>query len=124
MSRDPLGPGPPPLQELLDALDDPDCRAILRQLEEPMTASELSEACGIPSSTTYRKVERLLEASLIEERTEIRADGHHTARYAPVFEAVRIGLDEDRSFEVEIERPTRTPDERLSELWAEVRKEA
>ncbi len=88
-----------------------------------MTASEVSETCGLPSSTTYRKLERLEEASLIEERTEIRADGHHTARYAPVFEAVCIGLDDDCNFEVEVERPTRTPDERLSELWAEIRKE-
>jgi hypothetical protein len=33
----------PALQEVLDALDDPDCRSILRQTVEPMTANELND---------------------------------------------------------------------------------
>lgn len=88
-----------------------------------MTASELSEVCDIPLSTTYRKLELLTEASLLEELTEIRMDGHHTTRYRPAFDVVEIALDDEREFEVSIDRPVRTADERLERLWTEVRKE-
>lgn len=122
MERDPLATDQPLLQDVLDALDDPECRTIIERLEEPMTAKELSEDCDVPLSTTYRKLELLADASLIEERTELRASGRHTARYALDFEAVHVALAEDRSLDVTIEQPEQTPEQQLSELWAEVRK--
>jgi DNA-binding transcriptional ArsR family regulator len=124
MVRDPAaGDDDPGLQAVLDALEDPDCRAIVGAMTEPMTASEASEATDIPLSTTYRKLDRLSDAGMVEERTEIRSDGHHTTRYRVDFEAVVVALDEDRSFGVEITRPSRTPEERLAGIWSEVRKE-
>jgi DNA-binding IclR family transcriptional regulator len=124
MVRDPLsGDDPPDLQSVLDALDDPDCRTIIEHLDEPMTASEVSEECDIPMSTTYRKLDLLTEASLLAEGTEIRSDGHHATRYRIDFEAVEIGLTEGRSLEVTVGRPSRGADERLASLWGEVRKE-
>lgn len=125
MVRDPFRSEPgPDLQDVLDALDDPGCREIVRHLETPMTANEVSEACDIPLSTTYRKLDRLSAASLVEERTEIRVGGHHTTRHELDFEAVRIALDESREFGVAITRPARSADEQLARLWSEVRKEA
>ncbi|PSQ16441.1 transcriptional regulator [Halobacteriales archaeon QS_8_69_26] len=124
MVRDPFADeDAPDLQDVLDALEDPDCRAFVRALEEPMTASELSEACDVPLSTTYRKLDLLTEASLLGERTEIRKDGQHTTRYAVEFEGVRILLGDDREFVVRVDRPERTPDQRLADMWTEVRKE-
>ncbi len=111
------------LQAVLDALDDEGARAIVRHLSEPMSASEISKECDIPLSTTYRKLDLLTDASLLEERTEIRSDGHHTTRYVLAFEDVSIGLTEDRKFEVNITRPASSPDERLATLWEEVRRE-
>ncbi len=124
MVRDPFADEDvPDLQAVLDALDDPDCRKIVRELEEPMTADEISERSGVPLSTTYRKLELLTEASLLEEGTEIRPDGQHASRYTVAFEEVVIALAENRDFEVEITRRPRTADERLASLWSEVRKE-
>jgi len=124
MVRDPFADEDvPDLQAVLDALDDPDCRKIVRELEEPMTADEISERSGVPLSTTYRKLELLTEASLLEEGTEIRPDGQHASRYTVAFEEVVIALDESREFEVDIARRPRTADERLATLWTEVRKE-
>ncbi len=124
MVRDPFAEeAAPDLQEVLDALDDPDCREIVRALEEPMTADEISDQSGVPLSTTYRKLDLLTEASLLEEGTEIRPDGQHASRYAVVFEEVVIALAENRRFEVEIARKPRAADERLAGLWSEVRKE-
>ncbi|MDY6818014.1 MAG: helix-turn-helix domain-containing protein [Halobacteriales archaeon] len=124
MVRDPFAQDDAPdLQEVLDALDDPDCRRIVKHLEEPMTASEISESCEVPLSTTYRKLDLLSEASLLEEQTELRPDGQHATRYRIAFEEVAIKIDETRTFEVSISRPPQTADERLASLWSEVRKE-
>lgn len=124
MVRDPfVDEDTPDLQDVLDALDDPDCRAIVRVLEEPMTADEIADRSGVPLSTTYRKLDLLTEASLVEEGTEIRPGGQHASRYVVAFEEVVVALAEDRDFEVEIARRPRTADERLASLWSEVRKE-
>jgi len=124
MVRDPFADDEgPELQDVLDALDDPDCRAIVTALEEPMTASEISEASDIPLSTTYRKLDRLEEAQLLFEGTEIRPDGQHASIYEVDFEEVVIALTEERDFETDIARRPRTPDQRLESLWSEVRKE-
>lgn len=123
MVRDPFAEEAPVLQDVLDALEDEDCRTIVERLAEPMTANELSEATDIPLSTMYRKLELLTDASLLEERIDIRPDGRHTTRYAVAFEEVRIALDQERRVDVAIRRRPASPEERLSELWSEVRKE-
>lgn len=124
MVRDPAGEGTATVEEVLAALHDDDCRTIVRNIEEPMTASEISDACDIPLSTTYRKLEAMVEATLLEELTEIRPDGHHTTRYRLDFEEVTVAVDDDRRLEVAVSRPARTADERLADMWSEVSKEA
>ncbi|WP_338739609.1 helix-turn-helix domain-containing protein [Haloplanus salilacus] len=124
MVRDPLsGDDSPDLQSVLDALDDADCRTIIRHFDEPMTATEVSEKCDIPMSTTYRKLDLLTDASLLVEGTEIRPGGHHATRYELDFETVSVGVTDTQELEVSIDRPARTADERLASLWGEVRKE-
>lgn len=125
MARDPRSSAgePPAVDDVLGTLHDADCRTIIRHLEEPMSAGEISETCDIPSSTTYRKLDRLTEADLLEESTAVRSDGHHTTLYDIDFERVVLELERDRSLAVEIERPAESADERLANMWREVRKE-
>lgn len=111
------------LQPVVAALDDSDCRSIIRTVEEPMTAAEIAEACELPSSTTYRKLDRLAAASLLAEGTEVRRDGHHATIYEVDFERVEIALEDDRSLSATVARPARSPEESLARLWTEVRKE-
>ncbi|WP_276260780.1 winged helix-turn-helix domain-containing protein [Haloglomus litoreum] len=113
----------PRLEEVLTALDDADCRAIIRALDEPLSAGEVSERCDIPSSTAYRKLDLLTEADLLREATEVRPDGHHTTLYDVDFSRVVIALEEDRTLDVGIDRAKRTADEQLAAMWEEVRKE-
>ena len=122
MVRD-LADDAPDLQDVLDALDDPACRRIIMELREPMTAREVADATEIPLSTLYRKLDLLSEAALVAEQTEIREDGHHTSRYRITVESVNISLTDDGDFQVTIDRPPKTTDERLERLWTEVRKE-
>ncbi|QWC18501.1 helix-turn-helix domain-containing protein [Halorubrum sp. 2020YC2] len=131
MVRDPSrDPEPPSVDEVLDALADDAARRIVAALTEPKTASELSEECDIPLSTTYRKLEKLTDASLLSESTDIRRDGQHTTRYSVSFDAVTVSVDDGgedgadrREFGVEFSRPERTRDERLADLWSELREE-
>lgn len=39
------------------------------------------------------------------------------------FEEITLTLEDDRTLAVRIERPAQTADERLADLWSEVRKE-
>ncbi|MFC6991467.1 ArsR/SmtB family transcription factor [Haladaptatus sp. GCM10025707] len=113
------GPG---IQAVLDTLDDPVSRSLFQHLAEPKTVQELAAEAGVPRSTTYRKINQLEEASLVEPLVEMRMDGHHTTRYRLAFEEVTFRLDDDRELILSIVRPPQTPDERLSALWQEVRK--
>jgi DNA-binding transcriptional ArsR family regulator len=123
MVRDPLGEEDDPgLEAVVAALDDADCRAILRELDEPRTAGELVDRCDIPRSTLYRKLDQLTEATLLREGTAIRQDGSHANRYEVDFDDVVITRN-DSELDVEIERPARRADERLADMWSEVRKE-
>ncbi|WP_115863951.1 winged helix-turn-helix domain-containing protein [Halorussus litoreus] len=124
MVRDPTGlEDGPDLEAVLDALDDPDCRSIVTHLDEPMTASEISDVTDVPLSTVYRKLEALSEASLLRELTEVRSDGHHTSRYEVDFEEVAVSLDENNDLDVSVSRPARSAEERLADMWSEVRRE-
>jgi DNA-binding transcriptional ArsR family regulator len=121
MVRDPFADDEAPdLQDVLDALDDPDCRAILRALDEPMTAREIMSECDLSQTTAYRKLDLLSEASLVDEETEIRTDGHHATRYRRSFAGVLIGLTDDDLFEVTMIRREETADERLARFWSEI----
>jgi len=122
-SRPGTEPGPN-LQSVLDALDDEDCRTIIEHLEEPLTAGEVSEECDIPMSTTYRKLDLLSDAQLLAEGVEVRQDGHHATRYRTDFNEVIVALAEDRSLDVEIDRPSEDAADRLASMWGEVRRGA
>ena len=77
--------------DVLDALSDPDCRAILAATgDRPLTVSELGSACGLPRSTLYRKVETLVEAGLLEERVRMREHGPHPSAYVRRVAAVEV----------------------------------
>jgi DNA-binding transcriptional ArsR family regulator len=115
----------PTSEEVLNALGDEPTRAIITELSEPMTANELSEACDIPLSTMYRKLDRLTDANLLMESTEIRRSGQHATLYARGFTQLTVTVDDDEQLVVTVERPAgeQTADRRLEELWTQLREE-
>lgn len=110
----------PSLQDVLNALDDADCRTILREITEPMTANELIDACDIPRSTLYRKLDRLSTASLVREQDKINPEGGRITLYKRDFDDVTISMDEEDNFSVTVERPPRKADERLEHIWSKM----
>lgn len=90
-------------ESVLAALDDPDCRKLLEATtDEPLTAQELVDRCDVPRSTTYRKVDQLTEAGLLEESVRLRKDGKHASEYRRSFEDVTISLSAGDGFQVGI----------------------
>lgn len=119
-SRREAGPDP---ESVFAALDDATCREIVAALEEPMTAKEVSERTDIPLSTAYKKLDQLESAEILEERTEVDPNGHHRSRYVIAFQSVSVDLDEERRFTVDVTPAEVTPDDRLADMWSQVRRE-
>ncbi|ELZ00561.1 winged helix-turn-helix domain-containing protein [Natrialba asiatica] len=94
----------PPLAAIIDALDDPGCRAIIALLETPQTAREIADETDLPLSTAYRKLDRLRDAALIAETTERHRGRHDSTRYVATFDRIDIELDDDHEFSVDLGR--------------------
>ncbi|WP_262174574.1 winged helix-turn-helix domain-containing protein [Haloarcula laminariae] len=110
----------PSFQAVFEALDDPDCRAILRETSNTMTANELIDACDIPRSTLYRKLDLLSSASLISERDKINPGGGRVTLYERDFDDVTISMSESGEFSVTVKRSEQTTDERLADIWSKM----
>ncbi|WP_265110182.1 winged helix-turn-helix domain-containing protein [Halosolutus halophilus] len=93
-------------QAVLSALDDDGCRAILEATTgEALTATELAEQCDIPTSTAYRKVEKLADADLVEERVRINTSGKHATEYHRCFDDVVVSVGDTGGVEIELTQP-------------------
>lgn len=94
---------PEEIRAILTALDDTDCRAVLAETaEETLTASELADKCGLPLSTTYRKLELLTDAGLLDERTRLRQTGKHVSEYALLVDDLTVSVDADEGIQLTV----------------------
>lgn len=109
--------GPTPVADehhraLLDALQDPDCRAILEATSEAArSANELSEECDVPLSTAYRKLDLMTDAGLLTECTRIRRSGKHASEYVRCVEDVHISVADDGELDLLVTRRSEGADE-------------
>ena len=96
----------PDLERIIGVLDDADCREIISLLEAPKTVPEIADEAQLPLSTTYRKLDRLTEADIVEETVGVRQGRHHKSRYVANFDRIAISLDSDRELRVDVDRST------------------
>jgi DNA-binding transcriptional ArsR family regulator len=74
-------------------LADPDCRAIIEATsDEALSASELTDCCDIALSTAYRKIDLLVEAGLLDERSRVTTRGRHEREFRCRVTEIRIDL--------------------------------
>nr|WP_157512652.1 winged helix-turn-helix domain-containing protein [Halapricum sp. CBA1109] len=104
--------------EVLALLDDEYARAILRQTSgEALSASEISDACGMSVSTVYRRADRLVDCGLLVERTVATPDGNHYSTYESRVEELTVSISTD-SVDVRVtERPVGDLGDRFTDLW-------
>lgn len=95
-SRGETGDGPGGVaspEEVLAAFSDAQSREILATTSRrPWTVPELVEMYDLSSSTAYRKVNRLVEMGLLEERLRVRSDGSDICEYASAVGSVHVRL--------------------------------
>lgn len=90
---------------LLAALDDSRCREIIEATDgQSLSATEVAEACEIPLSTTYRKLETLTETGLLVERTRLSPAGSHPSEYRSVVDEIVLSVDGDDGLRLQIFR--------------------
>lgn len=78
---------------VLEVLADPDCRAIIEATsDEALSASELTDCCDIALSTAYRKIDLLVEAGLLDERSRVTTRGRHEREFRCRVTEIRIDL--------------------------------
>ena len=108
------------LATVVDLLDDEHVRSILAATSaEPLSATELSERCDVSPSSIYRRVERLAEADLLDDRTRPRSDGHHETVYVAVLDRFEVRV-RDGDLEWTVERRRRDVADELTRMWGEL----
>jgi len=89
---------------VFDSLADPDACAIMQALgDAALSAKEIAADCGVPMSTTYRKLNRLSEVGLLDEQTEVSLEGKHVSTYRRSIDSIEITITND-GFALELSR--------------------
>jgi DNA-binding transcriptional ArsR family regulator len=84
------------IDQLLAALNDRKSRQILCETDqEALSAEELSERCDIPLSTVYRKLERLVDTGVLDERVRLSSHPQYTREYRLNVSSINIDIDGD-----------------------------
>jgi len=118
MTDDPVADDPD-LSTLVGLFDDEHVRTILAATSaEPLSAAALSERCGVSTSAVYRRVDRLVDADLLDERTRPRSDGHHDTVYVAAIERFELVVD-DGDVDWTVDRTETDVADELTRLWGE-----
>jgi DNA-binding IclR family transcriptional regulator len=119
MSQNPLSDAlSPDIASVTKILANQQCRELLRGLDRPMTASELTAVCDIPRSSVYEKLDMLAENGLLR-RHERGSEVKYSIDFQEVVVAERNG-----TLEISIRRSPQSAADQLADLWGNVRAEA
>lgn len=113
----------PSVELICTALADDDCRRILCALGEPLSAADVASRCELPHTTTYRKLQQLTDAGLVDEWTDVRTDGNNVTRFVRDSTGVFVEFEDGSSFDVEVLDETDRPEQRLEQFWSRMREE-
>ena len=113
----------PPIEQILEALGDPDSQTILEETTSPMTAKEIAENKDIPISTLYRKLDLLSSATLLRELHTVHQERGRITRYQRNFTNIHIFASDNGKLDVEMNRPKRPANQRLADMWSKMGEE-
>lgn len=111
---------------MLELLHDRYARAILTETSaEPMSATELADACDASLSTIYRRVDELDERGLVRSETEYDPGGDHYQLYEAAVDHVGIDI-EDGTWSLDVSRTGTDEDsvtraDRFTRAWEGIR---
>lgn len=115
----PVSEEPDP-DDLFALLDDEYARAILTATSKrPMSAKTLSEEIDASLPTIYRRIERLRDSGLIEERPAFQREGRHYGVFEARLERIDVKLD-DGELIVSVEIEPTDPADRFTAMWEDL----
>src|SRR6056297_1273019 len=108
--------------ELLRVLGNKYNAEILSATGEPKSAQELSDELGIPIATSYRRIDELTEADLLElSGREFSDEGRRTKVYRRNVKTLELSFDGE-SIDVSVDdRPD--VDNSLADVWRDLKAE-
>jgi predicted ArsR family transcriptional regulator len=108
--------------ELLRVLGNKYNAEILRATNEPKSAQELSDELEIPIATSYRRIEELTEAELLElSGREFSDEGRRTKVYRRNVDSLEIAFGKE-NIDVSVDdRPD--VDNSLADVWRDLKAE-
>ena len=95
-------PDPDAVFEL--AADDTARRILSAASEEPRSASELAERCGVSKPTVYRRIETLRDHGLVEGNLRISRAGDHHEEFETTVDRVCLKFEDGLSVDVRVDR--------------------
>ncbi|WP_158056491.1 ArsR/SmtB family transcription factor [Halorussus halophilus] len=108
--------------ELLRVLGNKYNAEILRATSDPKSAQELSDQLEIPIATSYRRIEELTEADLLElSGREFSDEGRRTKVYRRNVGALTLNF-EPETIEVEMDNRPEL-DNSLADVWRDLKSE-
>ena len=123
MGAEVTGSDRPSVELVCTVLADDDCRRILCALDESLTAADVASQCELPQTTTYRKLQQLTDAGLVDEWTDVRTEGNNVTRFVRNSTGVFVRFDDGSSFDTEILDEADGPEQRLARFWSRVSEE-
>jgi DNA-binding transcriptional ArsR family regulator len=91
----------PDASAVLEALDDETCRHVLNTLRDRhLTAGEISETCDVPQSTTYRKLDLLTDAGLLDSSIRVAPAENNPTEYTTAADGATIRLDPEGGYRI------------------------
>ena len=93
------------VEQLFSVLSDKKNREILSALNEPKTATELTEECDMATSTVYRKLDELSNTELVVEHLAIESESGRCSRYERNIQHLSFSIGDDGQLTVQLERP-------------------
>ncbi|WP_411967443.1 helix-turn-helix domain-containing protein [Haloferax sp. YSSS75] len=114
--------GAPDPDELLELLGDEYVRSILvATSRRPQSVKELSDEFGVAQSTIYRRLDEMVDHRLLEEQTELVADGsHHSVYKAKLTHLDMVVADGELRIEMDYDESAA---ERFTRIWGDIRRQ-
>jgi predicted transcriptional regulator len=107
--------------ELFELFSDRRTIRILHETDRtPRSVQELADICDASGPTLYRHVDTLLEHDLLQQETEIDAQGNHYTVYENNIGRATIEISPDTG-EIDVDLAYRDSVEQFKHLWEEMR---
>ncbi len=88
-------------QRLLEILADPKSRAIIASVaDERKSVSEIADDCDMPLSTSYRRMDTLVESGIVEDALRMKNAGRHEKEYVLRSKEISTGFTVDDTLDI------------------------